>query len=85
MDDKITLEEHRTLGNFLRIVSDKLTKISIQIRPKALAKKSKEARALKLANELRNVLEDIMLKDYDLSPSQNLWQDIYYGNAGRRK
>ena len=61
---KITLDEHYELGKYLRIVSDKLTGEYVKIKPKSLARKSKETKVLKLVNELRSILEDIMFRDY---------------------
>ena len=89
-EDKLTLQEHVNLGNCLRVVSDKLPKRYCKIKPKTKARKSKEAKAIKLTNELRSILEDIMLKDYGEEGDEKFnrptwWQDIYYGNAGHRK
>ena len=89
-EDKLTLQEHVNLGNCLRIASDKLTKRYCKIKPKTKARISKEAKAIKLVNNLRSILEDIMFKDYGKEGDEKFnkrtwWQDIYYGNAGRRK
>ncbi|MFH1849332.1 MAG: hypothetical protein ABH879_04040 [archaeon] len=88
--DKLTLQEHVYLGNCLRVALDKLTTKVSNIKPKNIARVSKEGKAIKLINELRSSLEDIMFQDYgeecDRKFSKSTWwQDIYYGNAGRRK
>ena len=50
--------------------------------------KSGESKALKLIDKLRDILEEIMMRDYssegDEKFPENWWQDIYYGNAGRK-
>ena len=71
-ETRITFQEHINLGNCLRIAADKLTEIYCRIKPKTMARKSNEAKALKLINELRSVLDDILIKDYGLNVIKNL-------------
>ena len=87
-EGKITLEEHYKLGKLLRIASDKLIKVTNEIKPKIKARDSNESKALKLINNLRNILEEIMVQDYgkegDEKFKHDWWQNVYYGKAGRK-
>lgn len=87
-ENKITLQEHVDLGNTLKVLSTKLGGKYCEITPKINARKSREAKALKIVNQLRSILDDIMLENYgkvgdNLFSNPNWWQDIYYGTAGR--
>lgn len=79
---KITLEEHKQLGKFLRIAQDKLCEESVKITPKAKARKSHENKAYELIGKLKDHLEEIMFKDYPSIRSEEGF-DVYYGSAGR--
>lgn len=79
MESKLTLQEHVSLGDNLRKASDKLV----------TSKNKIDLKAIKLVNKTRSILEDIMFRDYGREGDKkfsnpNWWQDIYYGNAGRR-
>jgi hypothetical protein len=79
---KLTLEEHKELGKFLRIAQDKLSGEAVKIKPKTKMRKSHENKALKLITKLKDHMEEIMFKDFrDISTSDGV--NVYYGTAGR--
>ena len=79
---KITLEEHRQLGFFLRIAQDKLCKESCKITPKKKANSSHELKAYNLIGKLKDHLEEIMFKDF-INLTNEVGFNVYYGTSGR--
>jgi hypothetical protein len=82
MENKITFEEHKQVGYWLKLVSYKMIK-STTLKKKA---DEREKKILKLTNQLRNELEEIMFRDYGIWADEKFknnwwWQDIYYGTA----
>jgi hypothetical protein len=81
---KMTLEEHKQLGKFMRIAQDKLCGESCKIKPKTKSHNSHENKAYELICKLKDHLEEIMWQDYpQLGNEEGI--NIYYGNAGREE
>lgn len=76
--DKITFEEHILIGKALKIINHKvLNNQRERYKTKSEERKSYELKAFRLDGELKNIMEEIMAKDYP-----NLWDtNIYYGGG----
>lgn len=66
--DKITLEEHKELGRNLKRARLKML----------LSKKNFDKKAVNLIDKLRDILEEVMVRDYDTFEN---FTHVYYGKT----